>query len=148
MTQLALIFNTSSELPHQVKIAPRLHNDVLALELLFSHLIPPLRLVCPSKFATATICDASGAGFGSSLQLKSDLQYTYGQWNKPSSQKSSNYRELSKLIYAVENVSFSGFLENSELFIFTDNFAVNSTFFKGTSSSKRLFALMLMLHKL
>jgi hypothetical protein len=39
-------------------------------------------------------------------------------------------------------------LRNSELFVFTDNTTAESAFYKGTSSSKRLFQLVLDLHKL
>jgi hypothetical protein len=39
-------------------------------------------------------------------------------------------------------------LVDTELFLFTDNSTVESAFYKGSSSSKKLHALVLRLHKL
>jgi hypothetical protein len=89
--------------------------------------------------------DASGAGFGSSLEIDSNLIYSHGQWNNAMPLESSNFIELSNSINAIESANSKGLLENSEWFIFTDNFAAKSTFHKGTSSSKPLFELMLVL---
>jgi hypothetical protein len=142
--------NFSSEPPCQVKIAPRLYDDIKALEALFSPEHPPLRQVRTSKSTVASYMfgDASGTGFGSTFQGDSGLRYTYGQWDVLSSKESSNFRELSNLVHAIDNASLSGSLDDSELFVFTDNFAAKSSFFKGTSSSKHLFELMLSLRKL
>ncbi len=140
----------SSEPPRQVKMASRLQDDINALYALFSPEQPPLRQVRPSRTTVASnmFGDASGSGFGSSLQRDSGLHYTYGQWDNGTTKESSNFRELSNLVNAIDSASSSGLLDDSELFVFTDNFAAESTFFKGTSSSKRLFYLMLSLRKL
>jgi hypothetical protein len=82
--------------------------------------------------------------------LKHDDQILYrsGQRNLTHEEQSSNYRELSNLIYSIEENHAKGLLHDSELFIFTDNMTAESAFFKGTSSSERLFELILRLRNL
>jgi hypothetical protein len=89
--------------------------------------------------------DASGCGFGSSLLVKDKILYKSGQWNKQHSVETSNYRELSNFVYFIEEAHQSGLLHNTELFVFTDNSMAEAAFFKGTSSSKKLFQLVLRL---
>jgi hypothetical protein len=89
--------------------------------------------------------DASKEGFGSSLKCKSELIYRSGQRDTVHEDHSSNYRELSNLVYLIEENYARGLLRNAELFIFTDNMTVESAFFKGTSSSEKLFELILKL---
>jgi hypothetical protein len=140
----------TSKPPLKVRIAPRLYSDIKAFESLFHPDSPPYRLVRPSKTTIATYMfgDASGAGFGSSLEISGTLHYMHGQWNYDNSKESSNFRELANLIHAISDASSKGLLHQSELFVFTDNSVAESAFFKGTSSSKRLFDLMLKLHEL
>jgi hypothetical protein len=134
----------------QVKIAPRLRNDVEALFELFLPDFPPQRPVRPKRSTEALYMfgDASGTGFGSSLFIDNKLYYQHGQWSSDSSRESSNFRELSNLINAIKDASRHGFLEDMELFVFTDNWTAESAFFKGTSSSRKLFDLVLDLRKL
>ncbi len=117
---------------------------------LFSPIVPPLRQVRPSKTTVATYMfgDASGSGFGNSLEIDHNLYYSHGQWNQDHSRESSNFRELANLVLAIQNAKEGGLLNNTELFVFTDNGTTESTFYKGTSSSRKLFELMLQLHKL
>ncbi len=61
---------------HQkVKAAPRLHEDIHALTMLFCPSEPPRRAIRPSKTSEALYMfgDASGAGFGSSLKIRKDI---------------------------------------------------------------------------
>jgi hypothetical protein len=140
----------ASKPPQSVRIAPRLYFDIQALERLFHPVSPPHRTVRPSKTTVASYMfgDASGAGFGSSLEVSGSLHYIHGQWNHTSANETSNYRELSNLINAISEASSRGFLDHAELFVFTDNSVAESAFFKGTSKSKRLFELMLQLREL
>ena len=107
--------------PSKVQIAPRLHMDIMALDHLFNSETPPYRQVQPSKTTVACYMfgDASGAGFGSSLE--------------------GHYRKLANLIFSIANAAVQDLLLQSELFVFTDNSTAESAFFKGTSSSKKLF---------
>ena len=111
---------------------------------------PPRRAIRPSKTSEALYMfgDASGAGFGSSLKIGKDIIYRHGQWKQSFAQESSNYRELGNLINAVKDACSKGLLKDAELFVFTDNTSAESAFYKGTSSSKRLFELTLDLRKL
>jgi hypothetical protein len=136
---------------HQkVKAAPRLHEDIHALTMLFCPSEPPRRAIRPSKTSEALYMfgDASGAGFGSSLKIRKDIIYHHGQCRQSFAQESSNYRELGNLINAVKDACSKGLLKDTELFVFTDNTSAESAFYKGTSSSKRLFELTLDLQKL
>jgi hypothetical protein len=63
-------------------------------------------------------------------------------------EESSNFREFKNLVESIENFVKSGELEGHELFMFTDNSTAESAFFKGTSSSKKLFELVLRLRKI
>jgi len=123
--------------PKLVTWVPRLVEDIGALVTLFSTDSPPRRQIRPSR--TAVACykfgDASGVGFGSSLVIDNVLHYRHGQWDIRHSLESSNFRELANLIYAIEEAVKKGLLNDAELFVFTDNTAAESAFYKGTSSS-------------
>jgi len=56
--------------------------------------------------------------------------------------------KLVNLLHAITEATNKGLLKNSELFVFTDNITAELAFYKGTSSSKRLFQLVIDLHKL
>jgi hypothetical protein len=133
-----------------LRVAPRLHDDILALVHLFSDKEPTKRTIQPKKCAEAMYMfgDASGSGFGSSLMIEQEIYYLHGQWSSTFASETSNYRELGNLLHAITEATNKGLLKNSELFVFTDNTTVESAFYKGTSSSKRLFQLVLDLRKL
>jgi hypothetical protein len=142
--------STGEKAPSRVKWVPRLPDDIAALRLLFEPSAPPRRRVRLSSSAVALyqFGDASGAGFGSSLFLNGSIYYRHGQWTSSFSDESSNYRELANLIHAIEDAHSTGLLADSELFVFTDNSAAEGAFYKGTSSSRRLFELVLRLRAL
>jgi hypothetical protein len=68
--------------PLTVTAVPRLCTDVEALLRLTNSLAPPLRKVRASKTAPALygFDDASGRGFGATLQIGKKLYYEFGQW--------------------------------------------------------------------
>jgi len=101
-----------------------------------------------SSVALYGFADASGCGFGSTLLAKGRVHYRHGQWSKDHSDESSNHRELDNLITAIEEAMQEGLLTDSELFMFTDNSTMESAFFKGTSTSPKLFDLILRLQEL
>jgi hypothetical protein len=103
--------------------------------------------------------DASGKGRGSTFQgfktvphpaedAALNLVYKVGVWGTDVETESSNYRELANLVEDTEAEARSGALRDTELFLFTDNSTAESAFYKGSSSSKKLHALVLRLHKL
>ena len=144
---MSCVCNTDKK---RVKWVPRFKDDLEALSELFESDTPPRRPIRP--VSTAIACykfgDASGVGFGSSLIINGVIYYRHGQWNTRHSLESSNFRELANLIYAIEEAVGKGLLDDAELFVFTDNTSAESAFYKGTSSSRRLFELVLRLRKL
>jgi len=135
--------------PERVHWVPRLKNDVEALQLFTSSDQLPkrtIRLAESQAVSTVyTFGDASGSGFGGSTYDRGEVSYYSGHWNDSQSDQSSNHRELSNLILDLENKFNQGVLENTEVFVFTDNSTVEAAFFKGTSKSRLLFELILRL---
>jgi len=136
--------------PARVKWVPRMVFDLQALKQFASSEQPPQRLVRPERSATVvyTFGDASGSGFGSSFKIGNTLRYISIQWNEDHGSKTSNFRELSNLIYALEKARDEGLLEGTEVFVFTDNTTAEAAFFKGTSSVPGLFELVLRMQRL
>jgi hypothetical protein len=125
-----------------------LQHDIAALLKLLEPEKPPLKRVRAK--ATAKVYygfgDASGCGFGATIQIGEEIIYEYGQWSSEVTEtKSSNWRELNNLVEALERIVKEYALEGSEIFIFTDNTTAEAAFWKGTSKSKTLFELVLRL---
>ena len=72
----------------------------------------------------------------------------YGQWTSVESEHASNYRELHNLVKTVERLYAEGLLKNCELFLYTDNSVEDWAYYKGSSSSRLLFLLILRLRKI
>ncbi|KAL7573105.1 hypothetical protein ACA910_018786 [Epithemia clementina (nom. ined.)] len=133
----------------------RMAFDVEALEAFTTAAIPPERLLRPSKTGSKPsyiFADASGAGFGSSdwTPLEKDLAVVYGSW--PTSYKSctsSNFRALKNIVDKIERLDEEGWLlENTEVFVFTDNQHAESAFYRGTAKSPEVLRLMFCLHRI
>jgi hypothetical protein len=137
--------------PSKVTPAPRLAQDLVCLRQLFSLPSPPPRFIRASNI---TMCvygfvDASGSGFGSSFQLpEGSILFRHGLWGRDADHTSSNYKELRNLVEALEAGVQSGDLDRTEIFLFTDNSTAEGAYYKGNSSSKLLFELVLCLRLL
>ena len=133
--------------PKYVRWVPRLKGDIEALCLFLAAAQPPKRAVRPARGSTVVYSfgDASGNGFGGMWFDGNDVAYHSGQWADQYASQSSNFRELANLVLTLEQAHADGTLKNSEVFIFTDNSTAESTFFRGTSSSRTLFELILRL---
>jgi hypothetical protein len=133
--------------PQYVHPVPRYEADVMALQLLLSAPDPPLRYVRQNKILTAIygFVNASASGFGSSFTTHVGTHYTYGVWGRDHENQSSNYWELSNLVTPIERLWREGTLDGAEVFVFTDNFTAESAFYKGNTTSKALFELVLRL---
>ena len=93
--------------------------------------------------------DASGSGFGATIQIGDQIHYEYGQWcSEVTELKSSNWRELNNLVEALERLVVEHDMRGSEIFIFTDNSTAEAAYWKGTSQSEALFELVLRLKEL
>jgi hypothetical protein len=133
--------------PKFVKSVPRLKGDIEALTLFTQTSLPPSRMVRPAENSSVAYVfgDASGSGFGSTWYDGKEVSYSSGQWSEQYSAQTSNFRELANLVIMLEQAHERGELRNSKVFIFTDNGTAESAFFRGTSSSKVLFELILRL---
>jgi hypothetical protein len=137
--------------PAEVKAVPRLRQDLEALQALTQGAQPPLRRVR----GLATGCtyygfgDASGSAFGATIQIGDEVEYEYGQWSlEVVEEETSNWKELANLFRALYRVVKERGLQETEIFIFTDNSTAEGAFWKGTSKSRRLFELVLELKQL
>jgi hypothetical protein len=95
------------EAPVTVSAVPRLRHDVEALLKLLEPERPPLKRVRAK--ATAKVYygfgDASGCGFGATIQIGDEIVYKYGPWSSEVTEtKSSNWRELNNLVEALERI--------------------------------------------
>ena len=147
--QKTYISTTNMKPPIKVSPVPRLLDDLLALNELFQDESPPWRFVRGSKILIAKygFGDASKAGFGSTFLGEEGISFRYGTWGRDGQESTSNFRELENLAQALKDLvkNSSG---GSEVFIFPDNSTAESAYFKGTSSSKSLFNIVLRLRKL
>jgi hypothetical protein len=126
---------------------PRFKEDLEALTRLTASATPTMRTVRSMRTLTAYygFGDASGSGFGATVERPNGVFGRYGLWGKDAEDESSNYRELRNLVETVEEEAHVGYLTQGELWIFTDNSTAESCFFRGGSSSKLLHQLVLRL---
>lgn len=158
-----------TEHPEVVHAVPRLAFDIQGLLTLMHSPTPPRRLI-RSKQVLMVIYgfgDASGSGFGSTTTTPQGVRYRYGLWGDDLAGRSSNFREmfniadsltaevasldfahLTHMVDALEQESTKGLLHHTEFFMFTDNAVAEGAFFKGTSTNKHLFELVLRLKRL
>jgi hypothetical protein len=137
--------------PVRVRPVKRLKADVRAMMVLTRSEEPPSRSVRPGKRATAIygFGDASKDGFGASFEIEGvGLVWRSGNWNWSMRDESSNYREFRNIVEIIESRVADGSLCGHELFMFTDNSTAEAAFFKGTSTSEKLFDLVLRLRKI
>ena len=146
----AAAFGGQEKPPRKVRMVNRFRSDVHALEDLTSFDVPPHQLVRASKTGRAVFGfgDASGTGFGASVKIGDVTVWQSGQWSWTFKQESSNYRELGNLVQCLEGLAEKGVLDGCEIFMFTDNSTAESAHYRGTSSSRSLFELVLRLKKL
>jgi hypothetical protein len=137
-------------IPELVSAVPRFREGVRALRWLMKADKPPLKGARGTKTAGAYygFGDASGSGFGATIQIDGQIHYEYGQWCAETEKKSSNWRELNNLVEAIVRMVVEHELWGSEIFIFTNNSTAEAAFWKGTSKSEVLFELVLRLKEL
>jgi hypothetical protein len=76
------------------------------------------------------------------------VRFRIGLWSATEEEESSNYRELKNLVDTVREEALTGRIKDCELFMFTDNSTAESCFYRGSSKSARLHALVLELRVL
>jgi hypothetical protein len=142
---------SSEAVPIRVVAVPRFQEDLLALRRLLRFKEPPLKRVRCKQTAQAYygFGDASGSGFGATIQIGDDIHFQYGQWvSEVTENNSSNWRELNNLVEAIAGTVLTHAMGGSEIFIFTDNSTAEAAYWKGTSRSPKLFELVLRLKEL
>ena len=136
--------------PVEVTASTRLGDDVRALKSLFdSESVPETNL--RSKNVVTVIYgfgDASGTGLGATFTCGSGFSFRIGVWGPDESDQSSNWREFTNIVESLEDEVKSGNLEHSEVFMFTDNSTVEAYAVKGSSSSIKLWRLVVRLRAL
>jgi len=136
--------------PENVVPVPRLASDIAALVELTVPLQPPKHTI-RSKASLSVAYgfgDASGQGFGCGVQVDERFHYRFGNWATAESEKSSNYRELNNLVLGLESWAQENLINHREIFLFTDNTTAEGAYYRGTSTNKVLFGLVLRLRKL
>ena len=123
--------------PATVKAVPRLAGDVATLAEFVAGEAPDIQRKRVSNVAVALYLmgDASGAGFGSALWNGEGVSYEAGNWKEHWKTESSNYREASNLTARIEKLGEEGKLDDTELFVFTDNSSYEGAFYKGHSKT-------------
>jgi hypothetical protein len=136
--------------PDTVTAVPRLKRDLLALAELFEADNPELRLIRGVEVNCALFGfgDASGGGFGSSWEARPGTRYRLGTWGKDMDGESSNFREFTNLVETLEEMGNHNTLQGKEIFLFTDNSTSEAAYYSGSSSSEKLFDLVLRVKKL
>ena len=138
--------------PDKVSIVPRMIDDLNALSLFFEDDKPTWRFIRGSEICVVEygFGDASGSGFGSSFKTQNGIRYRFGLWGRDTQGESSNFRELANLVDSLYDRATTDKtkLKGLEVFLFTDNIVAEGAFYKGTSSSKKLFNLILKLRLL
>ena len=131
--------------PKLVKLLLRFHACLGALNQFFSDPTPPLVHMRSDNVLMAVygFLDASGTGFGSTIEKAGEISFRMGVWGKDQENESSNWREFENLVQTLESEAQSGNLDGALLVLAVDNSTVESCIFKGNSSSEKLFNLIL-----
>ena len=136
--------------PRVVQPVEQLYSDVKYLAELLDLSSPPRQRMRASETACFYLPgNASGSGFGSALIGEAGIEYEAGTWDSAWREESSNFREADNLVQKVEDLVRGGKLGGHEIFVFTDNFVFESTFYKGYSKvSPKLSDIIMRLHKI
>ena len=136
--------------PNEVTASIRLFDDVRALASMFDSPTAP-QINLRSKEVVTVIYgfgDASGTGLGATFTCGTGFNYRIGVWGSDETDQSSNWREFTNIVESLEEEAGSGHLDQSEVFMFTDNSTVEACSVKGSSSSPKLLDLVIRLRAL
>ncbi len=140
---------------------PRFKDNIEALGQLSNFVLHPLRVVRPASVVHVYygFGDASGKQFGASLSKsysywrrlskgKQDAQgvcFCVGLLTAAEEEESSNSKELKNLVDTVSEEAGARRLRDCKFFLFTDNSTAEGCFYRGSSKSRHLHALVLSL---
>ncbi len=136
--------------PDMVTASVSLSSDVRALCEIFSPDPVPVVGVRSKHIITVVygFGDASGTGLGATFTCGSGLNFRIGVWGSKEDPESSNWKEFTNVVEALEEEGEAGNLNNSEVFMFTDNSTVEACVSRGSSSSPKLLELVVRLQAL
>jgi len=131
----------------------RLFDDVEILEAIFDGDTPARLPIRHTKAADVYFgfCDASGRGLGSTIQGSNENTFNVriGVWSSTEEKEnSSNWKEFSNMVDAIEEECKTGNLFHALIFMFTDNSTVEGAVAKGNSPSRKLHQLVTRLRAL
>ena len=131
--------------PKLIKLVPEFYTCLQALRAFFSSDAPPcVHMRSSSVYMIAYgFADASGGGFGSTIEKEGEVSYRMGVWGKDEDSKTSNWKEFKNLVDALETEAKDGSLKGCLVILAVDSATVESCLYKGNSKSKRLFELVL-----
>ena len=130
--------------PESVNLLPRFYSCLEALTLFFEAKDPPIITERSSElnFLVYGFVDASKSGFGASMDYNDSVRYRIGIWGSDEQSESSNYREFANLVETLEQEFVEQRLKDQTVIMATDNSTVEAAIFKGNSTSKKLFDLV------
>jgi hypothetical protein len=136
--------------PDRIKGVPRFGRDLVAIsEMVVDDSPPEVNVRSLGIFEILYgLADASEKGFGSHVLGKDGTRYRIGIWDKDTEEETSNFREFENVVGALEEEAAKGNLKGAEVYMCTDNSTVELALYRGTSSSEKLFALVVRLRKL
>jgi hypothetical protein len=138
--------------PATVQTTPVFEDGVTDLAQLFLSDEPPCLQVRSSSILSVIygFGDASGKGFVSALQERKEagISIRIGVWSWTESEESSNWKEFTNYIEALEAEGVAGRLYQTLVYLFTDNSTVEFALYKGTSSSWKLWELVIWFYAL
>jgi len=130
--------------PKSVKLLPRFYTCLEALTQFFIKEDPPKVTERSANVSLLVygFVDASKSGFGASIDYNNSVRYRIGIWGPDEQSESSNYREFANLIETLEQEYQEGRLKDSTVIMATDNSTEEAAIYKGNSTSKKLFELV------
>ncbi|KAI2494743.1 hypothetical protein MHU86_19780 [Fragilaria crotonensis] len=136
--------------PQMVRASISLSSDVRALCEIFSPALVPVVGVRSKQIITVVygFGDVSGTGLGATFTCGSGLNFRIGVWGSKEDPESSNWKEFTNVVEALEEEGEEGNLNNSEVFMFTDNSTVEACVSRGSSTSPKLLELVVRLQSL
>ena len=147
----ALDPSDAASAPKMVQVCTRFPTDLSTLSRFFD--LPDLPAVSIRTKNIITVVygfgDASGSGLGATFTNGTGFSYRVGVWGPDDAVESSNWKEFTNIVdSSLEDEASSGNLQDSEVFMFTDNATVEACAEKGTSSSPKLLELVVRLRLL
>jgi hypothetical protein len=136
--------------PLNIKPVPQLLDDLYALDNFFQAPHPP---AIDDRNAEVRIllygfADASGGGLGSSVWIPGcGIRCRTGVWGRDEEGTSCNFKEFHNVVLTVEQEANEGTLTGAQMLLFTDNATVEAALYKGNSSNRKLFELIVRLRK-